>query len=146
MSEWLELSGFLGASKLWAKYASEESKHATWTYNYMAAHDYLPEVGSLAEVKKNFESLVEIVYESYKEELRLTKQCNELSMACAEEGDFSTMVLAYKYMKEQTEELEKFNRWVSRLTAMGDNPKELRMLDDEMGEMASGSISVDKSY
>ena len=145
MSEWLEYSGFLGAAKLWSSYASEENGHANWAYDYLAQHDYLGEVGSLGEVKKEYESLVEIVYDSYKHELEIAKQCNKLAEACRDECDYMTMNLALKYTKEQTEELGKLNQWVARLTAMGDNPKELRLLDDEMGRAADGGLA-EKSY
>jgi ferritin len=146
MSEWLENAGFLGAAKLWRQYSSEENVHANWAYSHLKSHDYLPDVGSIGEVKKSYESLVEIVYDSYKHEIEISKQCNELARQCIELGDYYTLNLALKYTKEQTEELDKLNRWVSRLVAMGNNPKELRLLDDEMMRISNGEVPLDSEY
>lgn len=143
MSEWLEYSGFLGAAKLWGQYASEESDHAQWAYKYLGDHDYLPEVGSIGEVKTDYKSLVEVVYDSYKHELDIAKQCNELAEGCVEECDFHTLNLALKYTAEQTDEIGKINKWVSRIVAMGNEPKEMRLLDDEMMRTASGGLCSD---
>lgn len=132
MSEWLEYSGFLGAAKLWDEYSEEEMDRVSWASDYLGAHDYLPEVGSIGEVKTDYQSLVEVVYDSYKHELKIAKQCNELAKVCLDNNDYHTLNLALKYTKEQTEEIEKLNRWVARLTTMGDDKRELRLLDDEM--------------
>lgn len=40
------------------------------------------------------------------------------------------------YSKEQVEELNKFQDFLDRLTAFGQEKDVLRMLDEEMGDMA----------
>lgn len=138
MYEWLENTGFLGAAKLWQQYSEEELEHAGWTYKYMKDHDLLPEVGSIGEVKTSYESLIEVIKDSYAHELEISKQCNELAQTCVDLGDFHTLNLALKYTDEQTDEVAKINNWVARLLAMGSDQRALRLLDDEMMREAQG--------
>lgn len=136
MSEWLDYHGYFGAAKLWAKYSQEELTHARWAYAHLADHDILPIVDPLKDVKTDFESLIEIIYDSFKHEIDIANQCKKLVDVCMAEKDYITVNLAYKYANEQTEELGKLQKWIDRLATFGTAPTELRLLDEEMGDAA----------
>ena len=136
MSQWLDYNGFSGAAKLWKKYSDEEHKHSEWAYEYLQDLDILPVVPALEKPKCTFSSLPEICKMSYEHEIKVTEQCNALAKAAQAEGDYMTVELAQRYLKEQVEEIGKTTYWLDRLEAFGDNPQLLRELDEEMEEYA----------
>jgi ferritin len=134
MSKWLIFNGYKGAGKLWKKYADEEMTHAGWAYTYLEDLDLLPTVPELAAPPVDFTSLPEICTRSYKHELVVTQQCNELAKKALDVNDFMTLELAQKYLKEQAEEIGRQSYWLDRLTSFGDSKEALFLLDNEMGE------------
>lgn len=133
MSVWLNVNGFAGAAKLWESYSEEELKHAKWAYEYLTDLNILPEVPALMQPVDKFKSLSDIVILSYKHEVEITAQCQSLAQEAQQLGDYMTLNLAQKYLKEQQEELAKTNYWIDRLKAFGTEKTALRLLDDEMG-------------
>lgn len=134
MSKWLGYNGYAGASKLWAKYSEEESKHSGWAYSYLEDLDLLPKVPALEAPKCEFKDLVDICKQSNTHELLITKQCNDLAAAAASEGDYMTLELAQRYLKEQVEEIGKTTYWLDRIDAFGNSPEAMRLLDNEMSK------------
>lgn len=135
MSKWLAFNGFSGASKLWDKYSSEELNHASWAYSYLEDLNILPCVDSIEKPDVEISSLQDVINKSLEHEILITKQCNDLAKAALAANDFMTLELAQKYLKEQVEEIAKTTYWVDRLSAFGDEPAALRLLDDEMGSI-----------
>ena len=134
MAHWLEYQGYFGTSKLYKEYAEEEYEHAEWAYKYLKNLGIKPITPELVKPQCEFKSLTEIVQLSYKEELLITKQCNDLAELCATECDYITMNIALKYTNEQIDEIEKFTAIIDMIEAFGDDPKALRVLDDELGK------------
>lgn len=133
MSKWLGFNGYTGAEKLWAKYAGEEMTHAGWAYTYLEDLDLLPIVPALEKPLVSFAGLKDIIEKSYDHEMIITEQCNGLAKAAQAEGDYITLELAQKYLREQSEEISKITHWKDRLDAFGDSKEALRFLDNEMG-------------
>lgn len=136
MSVYLNFNGFSGAAALWDKYSKEEQVHAEVAYEYLLDLDILPVVPTLESPEKNFRGLVDIIKKSYQHELVITEQCNALAEGALEKADFMTLEKAQWYLKEQTEEIAKTKYWLDRLEAFGDSKEALRLLDNEMAEMA----------
>lgn len=135
MSNWLNMNGFVGASKLWKKYSDEEYVHASFTYEYLLAMNILPTVPALTAVPNTFPGgFVQIINDSKAHEEVITKQCKELAKACLAEGDYNTLTLAQKYNAEQIEELAKTQLHVDQLASFGTDKLALRMLDNYMLE------------
>ena len=134
MSKWLTYNGYDGAAKLWKKYSDEELNHSGWAYTYLEDLDILPEVPALEKPMCEFKGLPEICKASYDHEMLITQQCNELAKAAQADGDYMTLELAQKYLKEQVEEIGKITYWLDRLEAFGNSKEALRLLDNEMGE------------
>lgn len=136
MSNWLEYAGYLGASKLWKKYSDEETEHARWAQEFLLANDYIPRLDVLPEPQNKFKSLVDVIELSYRHEIEITKQCNELARVANENDCYQCATLAYKYLAEQTEELEKTNNWAAMIATSGTSDAVLRLIDEEMGDKA----------
>lgn len=134
MSSWLNLNGYLGASKLWQKYSDEELKHAGWATGYLLDLNILPVTPSQEEPELEFTGLPQIIALSMKHELEITEQCEDLAKACLNGLDLKTFGLAQKYVAEQIEEIVKIQTWIDKLDSFGTDKIALRMLDEEMGE------------
>lgn len=136
MSKWLGFNGYFGASKLWKKYSDEESSHAEWAYDYLEKLNLLPMVPPLPEPICEFDGLLDICNKSYQHELAITQSCNSLAKSALGESDFMTLELAQKYLKEQSEEIEKLTTILDRIKMLGGDSisKEgLMLLDKELG-------------
>lgn len=134
MSVWLDFNGYSGAAKLWKKYSNEEQVHAEWAYKYLLDLNAMPVVPAIPQPTGQFESLQQIIVASKEHEVKVTSQCQELAKKALAIGDFMTVELAQRYLKEQAEELGKTQYWIDRLEAFGTHKTALRLLDDEMGE------------
>lgn len=133
MSLWLDVNGYTGAAKKWKQYSDEEKVHADWSYKYLADLNILPIVPALEQPQSDFKGLPEIIMESYKHELEITKQCQEFAKEAHESGDFMTFGIAQKFVAEQIDELAKTNTLVDKLKAFGTDKIALRLLDNELG-------------
>lgn len=134
MSNWLNLNGFVGASKLWKKYSDEELVHAGWAYQFMLDLNILPPTPELKTPQVDgFKGLPQIIALSLAHEISITKQCNELAKACLNESDFLSFELAQRYCKEQIDEIAKLQTFVDKLNAFGESNEVLILLDNEMG-------------
>jgi ferritin len=134
MSVWLNFKGYVGAAKVWSKYSSEEATHAQWAYTYLLDLNVLPVIPQLAAPPSDFGGLPQIIVASKKHEQKVTNQCQKLAAGAQSIGDYMTLELAQRYLKEQVEELAKTQYWIDRLEAFGTDPIALRLLDNEMGD------------
>jgi len=132
MSMWLNFTGYSGAAKVWKKYSDEEQVHANWAYEYLLDLDSMPTVPAIKQPTGEFKSLPQIIVMSKKHEIKVTQQCQELAKSAQAEGDYMTVELAQRYLKEQVEELAKTQYWIDRLKIFGTDKIALRLLDDEM--------------
>jgi len=134
MAVWLDFHGFSGAAKVWYRYSEEELVHKEWAYQYLLDLNIKPTTPSLEKPQNDYKGLANIVALSLKHEIEVTDQCKALATAAHTEGDFMTLELAMRYLKEQVEELSKTQAWVDKLNSYGDDKIALRLLDNEMAE------------
>ena len=133
MANYLGNRGFTGAAKLWNSYSKEELIHKGWGVSLLNDLDILPETRAIPAQSEIYAGLVDIINKSYEHEVLIAQQCNELFTTALEEGCGMVTQLALKYQAEQVEDIGKMTYWLDRLEAFGDNPTELRLLDNEMG-------------
>jgi ferritin len=136
MSICLNYKGYGGASVLFEKYSKEEEVHADWAYSYLLDLDIRPTVPALTAPPKEFKDLPTIIQMIYDHELKITEQCNSLAKLSVEEGDYMTLELAQRYLREQVEEIAKVTNLLDQLDAFGTSPEALKLLDNYMGELA----------
>lgn len=132
MSLWLEDKGYFNAAKLWAKYASEENNHANWAREHLLSFNIRPKTMSLMPVENEYTGLDDIIRKSLEHEMKVTYECKELAKAAFEEMDMNTFVLAQKYVKEQSEELNKVFNLTNLLDVYGTDKLSLALLDHEL--------------
>ena len=133
MSKWLMFNGYAGASKLWKKYSDEEQAHADKAKDMLLAFGIQPDTPALAKPPQTFQGLPDIIRKSYDHEMEVTNQCQELTKAAMNEGNFMVMELGLWYSKEQVEELDKMQTFLDKLEAFGEDKIAMRLLDEEMG-------------
>lgn len=69
MSNWLNLSGFPGASILWKKYAEDEMNHKNWAVNFLLDLNILPIEPSQDESQTKFKGLPNIIALTFDSEI-----------------------------------------------------------------------------
>lgn len=136
MSIWLDYNGYGGAAKLWKIYSNEEMGHAQWTYQYLLDLDVMPVVPSIKQPTLEFNGLPDVVLLSKQHEDEVTIQCQQLAGEALKSADFMTLELAQRYLKEQVDELAKTQYWIDWLNASGTEKTVLRLLDNEMAQVA----------
>ena len=136
MYVWLSLNGYPGAAKLWKKYSEEELVHAGYAYDYLLSLNILPITPSQEQPQNEFKGLPQIIAITRKHEIDVTNQCNDLARTCLNEGDVMSFGVAQRYVAEQIEELDKTQYLIDRLQAFGDDKIALRLLDNELAELA----------
>lgn len=135
MSLFLDNEGYSNSAKLWKKYSDEELAHADKVREYLLSLGIQPCVPALSKPEEDFEDLAEIIMLSYEHEVDITNQCEELTKACQEEGDFLISQLGFWLMTEQIEELNKSQDLLDQLKTFGSDKIALRLLDNYIGEL-----------
>jgi len=137
MYMFLNNKGYVGAGALWHKYSHEEEEHSDWARNYLLNLGIQPELRDIpALLPKEYKSFPEVIKLSYTHELEITRQCKELASCAMRCGDHMLYQLALKFLTEQIEEVGKMQTWMDKLEAFGIDPIALRLLDNEMAELA----------
>ena len=134
MSNCLEYSGWIGAAKLWKKYAEEENSHAEKVISYMQDRDCKPQIPLTILPPQDFEGIKVIVQQSDKHEIKITNDWKKIAEAGLNERDFLTFELAQEFLKEQREEEEKLVYWMDRISMLESTNTSLYFLDKEMEE------------
>lgn len=132
MSMWLNDNGYEGAAKKWQEDADGEAQHAMWAKEYLLSLGVQPKIPALKEPPQKFSGLPEIIRESFKHEIDVTNQCNDLSNSALKTGDNLLYQLASKYMEEQIEEFDKLQNLMDKLEAFGEDKLAMRFLDNEL--------------
>ena len=130
MSIWLNNNGFMGAAKAWQTDADGEMEHAQWAKEYLLDMGVQPEIPALPKPVQSFTGLCDIIKQSYKHEVLVTEQCNELAKQAFKNSDHLLYQLANKFLKEQQEELGKVQTLLDKLSAFGEDKVALRLLDN----------------
>jgi ferritin len=132
MHLYLKDNGYNGAAGLWSTYSKEELTHAGWAKTYLLSLGIQPKLSSLKQPSHDYDGLVDIINKSYTHEVDILNQCKELAMNANKECDFMLYELSLRYIKEQTEELDKLQNWIDQISSFGSDKIALRLLDVAM--------------
>jgi len=136
MSMWLNNEGYTGAAALWLKYSNEELVHADWARDYLLSMGVQPDTPKLDMPAQSFTGLPQIIKDSYDHEIVVTEQIKVLADHALKYKDHMLYQLTLKYLAEQVEEHDKTQTWLDKLRTFGEDPIALRLLDNDMGELA----------
>lgn len=131
MSMWLNNAGYINAAAKWQKDADDEMEHASWAKDFLLDMGVNPKIPALNEPKRDFTGFPDIIKETYAHEVLVTKQCNDLANFAMKAGNHLLYQLAFKYMKEQQEEIGRSNELLSKLETFGEDKIALKLLDNE---------------
>lgn len=134
MSMWLNDKGYMGAAKAWQKDSDDEMGHAMWAKEYLLDMGVKPTIPALKQPPQEYEGLPDIIRQSYKHEIDVTTQCNQLASKATASGDYLLLQLSHKFMTEQQEELGRLQTLLDKLESFGEDKIALRLLDEELGE------------
>ena len=115
MTCWLDNDGWIEAPKYYFKSAQEELTHQDKIYQYLFDRNVLAEVPIIEEVKQKFESIREVVEDSLKHEIEVSKQWEEISKVAKEENDSTTFEFAQWFLTEQIGEENKFRDMLDKM-------------------------------
>lgn len=132
MSLWLEDKSYFNGAKLWDKFYHEELIHAEWSEEFLLSLNIRPVTPDLNKPQNDFKDYGEIVEQTLKHEIVVTKQCQELASACQKENNILGYTLAHKYVAEQIEELKKANDLKTLLDTYGREKLNLALFDHEL--------------
>jgi len=121
MTCWTDDEGWIGASKYFFKSAQEELVHMNKIYQYLFDRNCVAKVPTCGDVKQSFKDIREVVELSLEHEMAVTKMWNDISELAKKEGDNTTYEFAQWFLKEQTEEEEKFRNILFKMNL--DMPK-----------------------
>jgi ferritin len=134
MSVWLDSEGYTNAAKLWKFYSDDEISHVNKVKQYLLAVKIKPEIRMLEQPKNDYESLVEVVEETYKFMLEVNAELKKLADHALQEKDFMLFGLAQFFFDEQVEPFNSYQTWLDEIKTFGSDKHALRLLDNAMGE------------
>lgn len=111
----------------------EEQDHARIFQNYLNDVGARVELYQIDDVKKVWESPLEMFLDTLKHEQEVTALINDLVRLAIEEGDFATLSRLQWFVDEQVEEEDNADEQVQLFKAATD-PVSLRALDRELAE------------
>lgn len=132
MSMWLNNAGYINAATKWQKDADDEMEHASWAKDFLLDMGVNPKIPALNEPKRDFTSFPDIIRETYAHEVLVTKQCNDLANFAMKAGNHLLYQLAFKYMKEQQEELGRCQTALDILNTFGESKDVLLMIEQSL--------------
>jgi ferritin len=121
MSCWCDDKGWIDASKYFFKSAQEELTHQDKIYEYLFSKNVLAEVPVTEEVKQDFDDIRDVIETSLEHEIDITSNWDKIAELAKEEGDNTTYEFSQWFLKEQTEEEEKFRNMLFKINL--DMPK-----------------------
>jgi len=107
LSLWLNDNGYLNTSKLYKKYASEESNHSDWAKSFLLDYGVTPTLLKLESPEMEISGLKDVFEVTLEHELKITRQCEDLANQALQERNHVLYALSLKYCAEQQEEIGK---------------------------------------
>lgn len=135
MSAWCEHKGLVGSAKFLRAHAAEEMAHMSKIFDYIQDTGALAEIGVIDKPKIKLDTIQDVFVQTYKHELYITKQINELADITLNEKDFSTFNFLQWYIAEQHEEEKLFKSILDKIEIIGLDGRGLFMIDKEIGNL-----------
>lgn len=131
MACWLNDAKWPSGTDLFIKYADEELIHMSKIYKYLFDKNCHAIVPCCDECESDYEDIQDLIETSLQHEIDVTNEWETISNLAKEEGDNTTYEFAQWFLKEQTEEEDKFRTVLEKMDL--DMPK--YEIDDLFADM-----------
>lgn len=136
MAAWSENRGFKGFANWMRVQFHEETSHALKIYDYIMNRSGEVRLEPIAGVRTSWESLLNMLEETYEHECKVTtliNGCYEVAMA---EKDYATTIMLQWFIDEQTEEERNALEIIDVLKITGEKSGGIFYLDKKLGHRA----------
>jgi len=137
MAVWFNANGYKGFAAFWKKWSQEELIHASWACSFLLDVNIKPELEEIPKVKTDYENIEDVLNVTFKAEMDITEQCNELAIMADEKKNYMLLDLAIKYIKEQQEEINKIGNLLAKVKAFGTSQVAMMELDEQLYELVN---------
>ena len=117
MSVWCTAQNLKGFAGFFSQQASEEREHAEKIMQHVLDRGSTPELGSIAEPKQDFKSLLQVAEQAQAMEQANTRGINAVYETAVAAKDYPAQVLMHWFINEQVEE----EAWTAEMVARVQN-------------------------
>lgn len=132
MSMDAESKGFKGVANWFYVQWLEEQDHAHILMNYLNSRDCKVTLKPIAEVRTEWDSVLEMYQETLRHEKVVTSLINNLAAIAAEDKDFASSNMLVWFIDEQVEEEESARDMIFAVEAVEGNKYGMYQLDKEL--------------
>jgi len=140
MAAWCEHHQFTGAGHWFRLQSQEEHAHAMKLFNFLIARHHPVALGSIAEPRATFGSLLEVFEAVQAQEKVVSQQIDALYEMAFTEKVFAAMAELQWFITEQVEEEKNVRDIVAKLRMVKDDPSSILDLDRELGARAAEPV------
>jgi len=139
MAAYFRAEGFDGMATWMTEQADEEFAHAMKLFDHIDECDGRVELLSLSQPQKEWASPLDAFQAAYKHEQFITERINYLMKLATELDDHATQIMLQWFVTEQVEEEDSVLKVVDLLKRVGNFGPGMIMIDQRLGERATGS-------
>lgn len=132
MANYCNSKGLPGAANWFEIQFKEEQDHAMRFKNYIQSRGGRVLLEPIAEVKTEWNSLLDAYQDTLEHERKVTAMINNLYALAVEVADAATQNMLNWFVSEQVEEEDAANKLIDALSFIGDNGYGLYMFDKEL--------------
>jgi ferritin len=133
MAAWCESKGFKGFANWMRVQFHEETTHALKIYNFILERAGEVKLQPIAEVKTSWDSLLNIMEETYEHECKVTALINNCYEVALAEKDYATVTMLQWFIDEQVEEESNALEIIDVLRITGEKSGGVFYLDKKLG-------------
>ncbi|WP_242945156.1 ferritin [Oribacterium sp. C9] len=133
ISKYFSQNDLPGFAAWYRAQAAEEQEHALKIYDYLLDNDQDVPLNVIEEVAPKFKTVLDAVKEADKHEHYITDEINKIYDAAVSAKDYRTQLFLNWFITEQVEEEKNSKDMIVKVQMLGDKPKNLYLLDKELG-------------
>ncbi len=133
MSAYCESVGMPGAARWFKVQADEEREHALRFFMYVVDRGGRVSLGGIGAPPTQFASVLDAFEQALQQEREVTAAIDRLYGMAVAQADYASQAFLQWFVTEQVEEEKQVAEVVQMVSAIGDSPATLFMVDRELG-------------
>ncbi|MDA5836322.1 ferritin [Listeria monocytogenes] len=134
MASYFSIRGYNGFANFYIVQSEEETEHAMKFYYFIISQNKQPIVDALDQPQNEFESALQVVEESLKQEKEVTESIHQIVSLSEELKDYNTRYFLNWFIEEQMEEEESFQKIITQLKGIKEGEEYFLTLDKELSK------------